>query len=78
MRTEMFTAAEALDFERAARLRDELKRLEVLAGKDGASIDGAFYDPYAGGNGGKRKPVRSRGGLAPAKKAAGTRSRYKR
>ena len=35
MRAEMFTAAEALDFERAARLRDELKRLEGLAGKDG-------------------------------------------
>ena len=32
---EMFTAAEALDFERAARLRDELKRLEALAWKDG-------------------------------------------
>ena len=37
MRAEMFTAAEALDFERAARLRDELKRLEALVGKDGGA-----------------------------------------
>ena len=50
MRLEMFQAAEALDFERAARLRDELKRLEGLAGKDGIALDsGAVYDPYSAG-----------------------------
>ncbi len=63
IRAEMFSAAESLDFERAARLRDELKKLEALAGKDGAAIDpAAFYDPYAD---------------APKKKASGTRAKAK-
>ncbi|MBX3262703.1 MAG: excinuclease ABC subunit UvrB [Labilithrix sp.] len=48
LRAEMFSAAESLDFERAARMRDELKKLEALAGKDGAIDASAFYDPYAG------------------------------
>src|SRR5580704_10910309 len=54
MRLEMFSAAENLDFERATRLRDELKKLESLAGvtAPGAAAGGAF-DPY--GSGGKRK-----------------------
>ena len=47
MRTEMFAAAESLDFERAARLRDELKKAEALAGKEGVDTSAAFYDPYA-------------------------------
>jgi len=52
MRLEMFEAAENLDFEKAARLRDELKKMEAIAGRDGAS-DGAGeapvgFDPYAG------------------------------
>jgi len=39
LRTEMFQAAENLEFERAAKLRDELKKLEALAGsgKNGSS-----------------------------------------
>jgi excinuclease ABC subunit B len=86
MRTEMFTAAEALDFERAARLRDELKRLEALVGKDGGNIDGgAVYDPYA--NGAKKKTSRGSGSrgasssnnaASKAKAGGGGRGRYKR
>jgi excinuclease ABC subunit B len=50
MRLEMFTAAENLEFERAARLRDELKKLEALAGVEaGTGTDGVAFDPYAGG-----------------------------
>ena len=81
MRTEMFTAAEALDFERAARLRDELKRLEALAGKEGVLVDGA-YDPYAGGT--KKAKARSSRGASSSSnaaskaKAGGGRGRYKR
>ena len=67
MRAEMFQAAEALDFERAARLRDELKKAEALAGKEGVVLeDTALYDPYAG----KKKPAK--------KAAGGQRGRYKR
>ncbi len=60
MRLEMFAAAENLDFEKAARLRDELKKLEVMAGLDagGAGADGTVvFDPYASkvkGNAGPR------------------------
>ncbi|MEO7112698.1 MAG: excinuclease ABC subunit UvrB [Polyangiaceae bacterium] len=45
LRLEMFNAAEALEFEKAARLRDELKKLQALAGggTDGAS---ETYEPY--------------------------------
>ena len=58
MRLEMFTAAENLEFEKAARLRDELKKLQAMAG-DGeggaanANGSGAAFDPYA--SSGKRK-----------------------
>ena len=85
MRTEMFMAAEALDFERAARLRDELKRLEGLAGKDGIALDsGAVYDPYAGGT--KKAKTRSSRGASSSNNAAskakasggGGRGRFKR
>jgi excinuclease ABC subunit B len=71
MRAEMFAAAESLDFERAARLRDELKKMEALAGKD---LDAAvFYDPYA--------DAPKKAGRASPKaraKASGARGRYKR
>src|SRR5262249_21560312 len=52
MRLQMFAAAENLEFETAARLRDELKRLEALAGNGVAALsaDGGF-EPY----GAKRK-----------------------
>ena len=83
MRTEMFTAAEALDFERAARLRDELKRLEAIAGKDGGAEGGVTYDPYAG-DAKKPKARSSRGAsssnnaASKAKASGGGRGRYKR
>jgi excinuclease ABC subunit B len=45
LRQEMFAAAESLEFEKAARLRDELKRLE---GRGGGGEDGeASAEPYA-------------------------------
>ena len=53
MRLDMFTAAENLDFEKAARLRDELKKFQALVGGEAAAPaagDGAF-DPYAGKKG---------------------------
>jgi excinuclease ABC subunit B len=82
MRTEMFTAAEALDFERAARLRDELKRLEGLAGKEGVSASAASYDPYAGGakkaKGRGSRGAASTSNAASKAKAGGGRGRYKR
>ena len=85
MRTEMFTAAEALDFERAARLRDELKRVEALAGKDGIAVDGSTYDPYQGPPGGTKKAkarssrgTSSSGNAASKAKASGGGRRSKR
>jgi excinuclease ABC subunit B len=66
MRLEMFTAAENLEFEKAARLRDELKKLQAMAGDgDGAAANAnggtSAFDPYA--SSGKRKtgPVSKRG-----------------
>jgi excinuclease ABC subunit B len=49
MRLEMFAAAENLDFEKAARLRDELKKLQAVAGVgDAGSAAGAggTFNPY--------------------------------
>jgi excinuclease ABC subunit B len=43
LRTRMLEAAEALDFEKAARLRDELRRLEGEGSLAGAP---STYDPY--------------------------------
>ncbi|WP_394843288.1 excinuclease ABC subunit UvrB [Pendulispora brunnea] len=50
LRLAMFTAAENLEFETAARLRDELKRLESLSGvaaSDAPPASGVSYEPYA-------------------------------
>jgi len=49
MRLEMFAAAENLEFEKAARLRDELKRAEAAAGKGGmvVPLDVVGFEPYA-------------------------------
>ena len=61
MRLEMFSAAENLEFEKAARLRDELKKLEALAGVSAANgTDGAAFDPYASGAK-RRSGVRGKG-----------------
>ncbi len=63
LRTEMFTAAENLDFETAARLRDELRALEGTAPP---ADDAPVFEPYAAS---KRKPTR--GKKTSAKAAAG-------
>jgi len=78
MRAEMFTAAENLEFERAAKLRDEIKRLEALAG-DSSSVDAGDigYDPYAAAP--KRKSAKtSRTSRASPTKKTGARGRWKR
>jgi excinuclease ABC subunit B len=79
LRAEMFAAAENLDFERAAKLRDELKKLEALAGKDGAVDGAAFYDPYADAPK-KKTASRSARSTSDARAKAGSagRGRYKR
>jgi excinuclease ABC subunit B len=84
LRLEMFTAAENLEFEKAARIRDDLKRLEGLAGGDASGgVDGA-YDPYAKkrkapAGGGARGRGKSRGGAtasgAPKKATPAARKR---
>jgi len=83
MRTEMLAAAEALDFERAARLRDDLKRLEALAGKEGIAVEGRVYDPYAAGV--KKPKTRAARGASStsnaaskAKASSGGRGRFKK
>jgi excinuclease ABC subunit B len=64
LKAEMLEAAEKLDFERAARLRDELKRLEALDGASSPRIEEFAYDPY----GGTKPGARSR--KASSKKAS--------
>ena len=71
MRLDMFTAAENLEFEKAARLRDELKKLEAMAGVETQSAAGAAFDPYAAG--GKRKAAGLRG-KGTAKAGGGARN----
>jgi excinuclease ABC subunit B len=56
LRLEMFQAAENLEFEKAARMRDELKRLEGEAG--GTSVAEGPYEPYA--------TKRKKGGRVPS------------
>jgi excinuclease ABC subunit B len=48
MRLEMFAAAENLDFEKAARLRDELKRIQASVGGGGEAQASQAYEPYSG------------------------------
>jgi excinuclease ABC subunit B len=48
LRAEMFAAAENLEFEKAARMRDELRALEGKGdGEAAKSSEGAAYNPYA-------------------------------
>ncbi len=58
LRAEMFAAAEALDFEKAARLRDDLKRLEAALGSEitQASLEGG-YEPYSPKSRTRKKPA---------------------
>jgi excinuclease ABC subunit B len=63
LKLEMFAAAENLEFEKAARIRDELKSLERMTGTDGAnargrSVSAGPVKAAAGARGGSR----SRGG----------------
>ncbi len=58
MRLEMFAAAENLEFEKAARLRDELKKLEGLAGDGAGGLSADAFEPYGG-------PKRKKSGLRP-------------
>lgn len=72
LRLEMFAAAENLDFETAARLRDQLKRLEGLGGvAEGAAAPDAGYEPYGAKrkkSGAMKKPsLRPTGGKSPAR-----------
>jgi excinuclease ABC subunit B len=64
MRLEMFAAAENLEFEKAARLRDELKKMEGLLGVESGGAPVGVFEPY----GAKRK-----GSGRPAAKKAGGR-----
>ncbi|HZU85229.1 MAG TPA: excinuclease ABC subunit UvrB [Polyangiaceae bacterium] len=75
MRLEMFAAAEELQFEKAARLRDELKKLAAVAGResDGGG-DAPAFDPYASGT--KKAGARGRPSARPAAGQRGGR-RYK-
>jgi excinuclease ABC subunit B len=62
MRLEMFTAAEELDFEKAARLRDDLRRLQGVAGAshDSKPPPSPAFDPYAAGKKAKRGTVKAK------------------
>jgi excinuclease ABC subunit B len=74
MRLDMFTAAESLDFEKAARLRDELKKFQAIAGGAGAAPTGdAAFDPYAA----TKKAKRGRGTVKAKPAAARNGRRYK-
>ncbi len=72
----MFAAAENLEFEKAARLRDELKALEQKSGKS-SSVDPSSDEAATAGVGAKRiaSPRHAPDKPAPAKRARG---RYRR
>jgi excinuclease ABC subunit B len=74
MRLEMFEAAESLEFERAARLRDELKKLEALAGGGGearGSAPSGSYEPYSSKRAKEAgRGKRAAGGYKAAKRAS--------
>jgi excinuclease ABC subunit B len=61
MRLEMFAAAENLEFEKAARLRDELKKMESLAGVESGGAPAGVFEPYG---------AKKRSSRPAAKKAA--------
>jgi excinuclease ABC subunit B len=68
MRLEMFTAAEGLDFEKAARLRDELKKFQAAAGVEAnGATEAPAFDPYAGTKKGKRGRGTVKAKAAPAR-----------
>jgi excinuclease ABC subunit B len=71
LRLEMFTAAENLDFETAARIRDDLKRLEggIEGATVGATLEGP-YDPYARKKGAAKKSAAPKKASPAARKRA--------
>jgi excinuclease ABC subunit B len=75
MRLEMFAAAEELQFEKAARMRDELKKLEAIAGRETGAAAAATFDPYATGT--KKAGLRGRGAAKAASGGARNGRRYK-
>jgi excinuclease ABC subunit B len=77
MRLEMFAAAENLDFEKAARMRDELKKLEAVAGSGTSESETGPFEPYAAK--GKRKSGPGPRGAAKTNASRGARTgrRYK-
>jgi excinuclease ABC subunit B len=79
MRLEMFAAAENLDFEKAARMRDELKKLEAAAGGSGSGEAAqSAFDPYAAQSGRRKTGVQARGAAkADASRGARGGRRYK-
>ena len=68
LRSEMPLAAEQLEFERAAELRDRIKKLE-------SQLDAAPAPKRDGGGGGKAGGSASGKKSAPAKAAGGSRGR---
>jgi excinuclease ABC subunit B len=72
LRLEMFEAAENLEFEKAARLRDELKRLQGEAG--GSSLAEGTNEPYAAK---RKKGGRPASGVHPAASAPKRAKKYK-
>jgi excinuclease ABC subunit B len=69
LKLEMFAAAENLEFEKAARIRDELKALERMTGTDASA-------PNRSGT--RSAPLKATTGRAGAAAARGGRGRYKR
>jgi excinuclease ABC subunit B len=77
-RADMFSEAENLEFEKSARLRDELKKLESLAGGDAKALasEVAAFEPYAA----KRKKASTKAanpGTASAKPRAARSRKWK-
>ena len=74
LRAKMVAAAEALDFETAARVRDELKRLEAEVGAEITAEAAEGYAPYTRAGSKKRSAPaatggqRGPGGRAPSRK----------
>jgi excinuclease ABC subunit B len=71
LRAKMVAAAEALDFETAARVRDELKRLEAEVGSEITATAAEGYAPYTRAGSKKRSApagTGQRGGKAPSRK----------
>ena len=77
MRLEMFAAAEELQFEKAARMRDDLKKLEAIAGLEtgNGGAEAVAFDPYASGT--KKASARGRGAAKASGGPARTGRRYR-